>query len=122
MMFKIMFYLQIILNVGGAMHFIYYINRSTSTKVNSTIWAAYNQQYTAYMSVAGLERMTTGSAVSALSYLATQVDIEIHCTVIESKTVKQSNMFSFSNRIRIQIILFWIKKYENNFSDSTLIL
>ena len=34
-----------------------------------------NQQYTAYMSVAGLERMTTESAVSALSYRATQVDI-----------------------------------------------
>ena len=28
--------------------------------------------------VAGLERMTTGSAVSALPYLATQVEIKLH--------------------------------------------
>ena len=57
------------------MHFIYYINRLTATKVDSTYSGCLiNQQYTAYMSVAGLERMTTGSAVSALSYRATQVD------------------------------------------------
>ena len=54
-------------NVGGAVHFIYYINRLTATKVDSTYLGCFsllNQQYTAYMSVAGLERMTTGSAVS----------------------------------------------------------
>ena len=33
-----------------------------------------NQQYTAYIFVAGLERMTTESVVSALPYRATQVD------------------------------------------------
>ena len=62
-------------DVGGAMHFIYYINRLTATKVDSTYLL--NQQYTAYMTVAGLERMTTGSAVSALSYRATQVGVYI---------------------------------------------
>ena len=56
------------------MHFIYYINRLTATKVDST-YGLFNQQYTAYMSVAGLERMTTGSAVSALCYRAAQVDM-----------------------------------------------
>ena len=30
------YFLVIILNVGGAMHFIYYINRLTATKVDST--------------------------------------------------------------------------------------
>ena len=34
----------------------------------------FNQQYTTYMSVAGLERMTTRSVGSALPYRATQVD------------------------------------------------
>ena len=63
-------------NVGGAMHFMYYINRLTATKVDSTYLGCFtsNTHYTAYMSVAGLERMTTGSAVRALSYRATQVD------------------------------------------------
>ena len=31
------------------MHFIYYINRSIATKVDSTYWAI-DQQHTAYMS------------------------------------------------------------------------
>ena len=57
------------------MDFIYYINRLTATKVDSTYFGLFNQQYTAYMSVAGLERQTTGSAVSALSFRATQVDL-----------------------------------------------
>ena len=33
----------------GAMHFIYYINRSIATKVIQLIWAI-DQQHTAYMS------------------------------------------------------------------------
>ena len=54
------------------MHFIYQINRLITTKVDSTYlgWLANNAQ----RSVAGLERMTTGSVVSALPYRATQVD------------------------------------------------
>ena len=58
------------------MHFIYQINRLTTTKVDSTYlgWLANNAQR--ICPVAGLERMTTGSAVSALPYLATQVDKE----------------------------------------------
>ena len=39
------------------------------------------------MSVAGLERMTTGSAVSALSYRATQVDIYKACLKMERKEI-----------------------------------
>ena len=56
------------------MHFIYQINRPTTTKVDSTylVWLANNAQR--ICPVAGLERMTTGSTVSALPYLATQVD------------------------------------------------
>ena len=55
-------------------HVLYQINRPTTTKVDSTYlgWLANNAQR--ICPVAGLERMTTGSAVSALPYLATQVD------------------------------------------------
>ena len=55
------------------MHFIYYINRLTDTKVDS-IYLGYLTSNTQrnIMSVAGLERKTTGS-VSALSYRATQI-------------------------------------------------
>ena len=60
------------------MHFIYEINRLTTTKVDSTFlgWLANNAQRICL--VAGLERMTTGSVVSALPYLATQVDKLAH--------------------------------------------
>ena len=49
------------------------------------------------MSVAGLDRMTTGSAVWALSYRATQVDIEylsglIFCHVIPCSTVDTASV------------------------------
>ena len=56
------------------MHFIYQINRVTTTKVDSTYlgWLTNNAQR--ICPVAGLEGMTTGSAVSALPYLATQVE------------------------------------------------
>ena len=59
------------------MHFIYQINGLTTTKVDSTYlgWLANNAQR--ICPVAGLERMTTGSAVSALPYLATQVDTNL---------------------------------------------
>ena len=76
-------------NVGGAMHFIYYINRLNSHESRFNLFGLLNQQYTAYMSVAGLERMTTVSAVNASSYRATQVDkkscvfkIKLYCTSI----------------------------------------
>ena len=72
------------------MHFIYYINRLTATKVDSTYLGCLTS-LTAYMSVAGLEHMTTGSAVSALSYRATQVD-NVPKTVIVCKI--DSSMFS----------------------------
>ena len=57
----------------GAMHFIYRINRLTTTKVDSTYlgWLANNAQR--LCPVAGLERMTTGSVVSASPYRAIQV-------------------------------------------------
>ena len=61
-------------NVGGAMHFIYYINRLTATKVDSTYLGCLTSNAQRICPVAGLERMTTGSVVSALSYRATQVD------------------------------------------------
>ena len=61
-------------NVGGAMHFIYYINRLTATKVDSTYLGCLTSNTQRICPVAGLERMTSGLAVSALSYRATQVD------------------------------------------------
>ena len=54
------------------MHFINKLVNSHESRLN--LFGLLHQQYTAYMSVAGLERMTTGSAVSALSYRATQLD------------------------------------------------
>ena len=61
------------------MHFIYYINRLTATKADSKcLFGLLNQQYTAYMSVAGLKCMTTGSTVSALPYRATQVNRKVY--------------------------------------------
>ena len=58
----------------GPMHFIYQINRLTTTKVDSTYlgWLPNNAQR--ICPVAGLERMTTGSVVRALPYCATLVD------------------------------------------------
>ena len=48
------------------MHFIYYMNRLTATKVESTyLDCLTSNTQRIIMSVAGLERMTTGSAVSA---------------------------------------------------------
>ena len=63
------------------MHFIYQINRLTTTKVDSTyfVWLANNAQR--ICPVAGLERMTTWSAVSALPYRATQVDMFVVCSL-----------------------------------------
>ena len=60
-----------------AMHFIYYINKLTATKVDSTYLGCLYNQRIHVCPVAGLERMTTGSVVSALSYHATQVVIII---------------------------------------------
>ena len=57
------------------MHFIYQINKPTTTKVDSTYLGLLANNAQRICPVAGLERMTTGSAVSALPYLATQVDI-----------------------------------------------
>ena len=58
----------------GAMHFIYQINRLTTTKVDSTYLGDYPTMHNVLCPVAGLERMTTGSVVSALPYRATQVE------------------------------------------------
>ena len=56
------------------MHFIYYINRLTATKVDSTYLGCLANNAQRVCPVAGLERMTTGLVVSALPYCATQVD------------------------------------------------
>ena len=66
-------HLHIFLNVGDAMHFFSYTKQVNSHEGRFNLSGLLNQQYTAYISVAGLERMTTGSAVSALSYRAAQV-------------------------------------------------
>ena len=55
------------------MHFIFQINRLTTRKVDSTYLDLLANNAQRICPVAGLERMTTGSAVSALPYLATQV-------------------------------------------------
>ena len=68
----------------GTMHFIYYINRLTATKIDSTYFGLFNKQYTAYMSVAGLERMTTGSVVSLSPYLPRLVDSLIFISFIHT--------------------------------------
>ena len=59
--------LCIFLTVGGAMHFIYYINRLTATKVDSTYLVCLTSNAQQYCLVAGLERMTTGSVVKRLT-------------------------------------------------------
>ena len=51
------------------MHFIYYINRPTATKVDSTYLGCLTSNAQRICPVAGLKRVTTGSVVSA-----TQVD------------------------------------------------
>ena len=56
------------------MHFIYQINGLTTTKVDSTYLGSLASNAQRICPVAGLERMTTESAVSALPYLATQVN------------------------------------------------
>ena len=56
------------------MHFIYPINRLTTTRVDSTYLGSLANNAQRICPVAELERMTTGSAVSALPYRATQVD------------------------------------------------
>ena len=63
----------------GAMHFIYQINRLTTTKVDSIYLGLLANKAQRICPVAGLERMTTGLAVSALPYRATQVStIVVH--------------------------------------------
>ena len=56
------------------MHFIYYINRLTATKVDSTYLGCLTSNAQRICPVAGLKRTTTGLVVSALPYRATQVD------------------------------------------------
>ena len=58
------------------MHFIYYINRLTATNVDSTYLGCITSNTQRICPVAGLERVTTRSAVSDLSYHATQVDVQ----------------------------------------------
>ena len=52
---------------AGAMHFVYYINRLTTRKVDSTYLGLINRQCITYMSVAGLERMATRSVAKCLT-------------------------------------------------------
>ena len=103
------------LNVGGAMHFIYYINRLTATKVDSTYMGCLtNNTQRIIMSVAGLKRMTTGSAVSALSYHATQVEhrwkqlwcVLIYCAVFSTIVLYFNQLFYILNNFRPTVI--WI--------------
>ena len=54
------------------MHFIYYINSLRATKVDLTYLGCLTSNTQRICPVAALKRMTTGSAVSALSYRATQ--------------------------------------------------
>ena len=58
------------------MHFINYINRLTATKVDSTYLGCLimQQQCITYMSVASLERMTTGPVAELLNPSPTEVD------------------------------------------------
>ena len=58
------------------MHFIYQINRLTTTKVDSTYLGCLANNVQRICPVAGLERMSIRSVtvVSALPYRATQVD------------------------------------------------
>ena len=49
------------------MHFIDYINRLTTSKVGLTYFGLMNQQCLTYMSVAGLERLTTGSVAKRIT-------------------------------------------------------
>ena len=56
------------------MHFIYYINRLTATKVDSTYLGCLTSNAQHICPMTGLERMTTISVVSALPYRATLVD------------------------------------------------
>ena len=75
------------------------------------IWAAYNQQYTTYMSVTGLERMTTGSAVSALSYRATQVDIIYMCSILtKGSTCRKNKNLRFLLILIEQVMTNLLKK------------
>ena len=74
----------------GAMHFIYQINRLTTTKVDSTyLGSLANNAQRIICPVAGLERMTTGSAVSALPYLATRVDRDNNALIHLTSTRQQ---------------------------------
>ena len=92
----------------GAMHFIYQINRPTTTKVDPTYlgWLANNAQR--ICPVTGLERMTTGLAVSAIPYLATQVDNHEILTVTASSddaAVARKGLFgSISFSIFMEVI------------------
>ena len=78
------------------MHIIYQINRLTTTKVDSTYlgWLTNNAQR--ICPVAGLERMTTGSAVSALPFLATQVD-NVNNNIIDSIIIFNFDDFELHN-------------------------
>ena len=58
-------------NVGGAMHFIYFIDRLTATKVDSIYLGCLTSNAQRICPVAGLKRMTTGSVVNASPYRAT---------------------------------------------------
>ena len=58
---SICFFITSRTNVDGAIHIICYINRLTTTKVD--LFGLLNEKCTAFMSVAGLERITTNSSL-----------------------------------------------------------
>ena len=66
------------------------------------------------MSVAGLERMTTGSAVSALSYRATQVD-NVPKVLLFARSIHQyfhvGYIVLFRQRILIRLVCIYMAHY-----------
>ena len=77
------------------MHFTYQIIKLTTTKVESTYLGLLANNAQRICPVAGLERMTTGSAVSALPYLATQVDkgCEVKRIMIRKSCVSHDGIY-----------------------------
>ena len=74
-------------------HALYLLHKlANNHESRSNLFGLISQQCTTYMSVAALEHMTTGSAVSAVSYRATQVDkTHLYKTITEDK----QNVISF---------------------------
>ena len=105
------------------MHFIYYINRLTATKVDPTYLGCLTSNAQRICPVAGLERLTTGSVVSALPYRASQVDEGImvngEIVYISDSAVHLGHNISTSDRDSMILAAkraFW-KSYNNFVSN-----